>query len=83
MFIDHAELMAEDGILMSMADWIEQTNNFLKNIRRNVLEGKGTVSHDQAVEKANKEYEVFWVRQDREYVSQFDKAVEKYLKGED
>ena len=83
MFIDHAELMAEDGILMSMSDWIEQTNNFLKNIRRNVLEGKGTVSHDQAVEKANKEYEVFRVRQDREYVSQFDKAVEKYLKGED
>ena len=83
MFIDHAELMAEDGILMSMADWIEQTNNFLKNIRRNVLEGKGTVSHDQAVEKANKEYEVFRVRQDREYVSQFDKAVEKYLKGEE
>ena len=83
MFIDHAELMAEDGIFMSMADWIEQTNNFLKNIRRNVLEGKGTVSHDKAVEKANKEYEVFRIRQDREYVSQFDRAVEKYLKGEE
>lgn len=82
MFIDHAELMAEDGILMSMADWIEQTNHFLKNIRRNVLEGKGTISHEQAVEKANKEYEVFRVRQDLEYMSQFDKAVEKYIKGE-
>lgn len=82
MFIDHAELMAEDGILMSMADWIEQTNHFLKNIRRNVLEGKGTISHEQAVEKANREYEVFRVRQDMEYMSQFDKAVEKYLKGE-
>lgn len=82
MFIDHAELMAEDGILMSMADWIEQTNYFLKNIRRNVLEGKGTISHEQAVEKANKEYEVFRVRQDLEYMSQFDKAVEKYIKGE-
>lgn len=82
MFIDHAELMAEDGILMSMADWIEQTNHFLKNIRRNVLEGKGTISHEQAVEKANREYEVFRVRQDLEYMSQFDKAVEKYFKGE-
>lgn len=82
MFIDHAELMAEDGILMSMADWIEQTNHFLKNIRRNVLEGKGNISHEQAVEKANREYEVFRVRQDLEYMSQFDKAVEKYIKGE-
>ena len=82
MFIDHAELMAEDGILMSMADWIEQMNHFLKNIRRNVLGGKGTISHEQAVEKANKEYEVFRVRQDLEYMSQFDKVVEKYFKGE-
>ena len=82
MFIDHAELMAEDGILMSMTDWIEQTNHFLKNIRRNVLEGKGTISHEQAIEKANREYEIFRVRQDLEYISQFDKAVEKYFKGE-
>ena len=51
-------------------------------LRRNVLEGKGTISHEQAVEKANKEYEVFRVRQDLEYMSQFDKAVEKYIKGE-
>jgi len=82
MFIDHAELMAEDGILMSMTDWIDQTNQFLRNIRRNVLDSKGTVSHEQAVEKACKEYESFRVRQDKEYISQFDKAVEKYLKGE-
>lgn len=26
MFIDYAELMAEDEILMSMQDWVEQTN---------------------------------------------------------
>lgn len=30
---------------------------------------------------ANKEYEVFRVKQDREYVSEFDREVEKYLKG--
>ncbi len=82
MYIDYAELMAGDGILMSMTDWIEQTNQFLRNIRRNILDGKGTVSHEQALEKASKEYETFRVRQDKEYVSQFDKAVEKYLKGE-
>ena len=44
MFIDYAELMAEDEILMSMQDWIDQTNQFLMNNRRKVLEGKGRVS---------------------------------------
>ena len=81
MFIDYAELMAEDEILMSMQDWVDQTNQFLTNNRRKVLAGKGKVSHDTAMEKAEKEYEVFRVKQDREYVSEFDREVEKYLKG--
>lgn len=81
MFIDYAELMAEDEILMSMQDWVEQTNQFLKNNRRNVLEGKGRVSHDTAIKKADAEYQIFRVKQDQEYVSEFDKEVERYLKG--
>lgn len=82
MFIDYAELMAEDEVLMSMQDWVDQTNQFLMNNRRKVLSGKGHISHDAALEKANKEYEIFRVKQDQEYVSEFDKEVEKYLKGE-
>lgn len=82
MFIDYAELMAEDEVLMSMQDWVDQTNQFLMNNRRKVLEGKGRVSHDEAIEKANKEYRVFRVKQDQEYVSEFDREVERYLKGE-
>ena len=82
MFIDYAELMAEDEVLMSMQDWIDQTNQFLSNNRRRVLEGKGRISHDQAIEKAAKEYDIFRVRQDQEYVSEFDKQTEKYFKGE-
>ena len=82
MFIDYAELMAEDEALMSMQDWVEQTNQFLRNNRREVLEGKGKVSHDMAMKKAEKEYEIFRVKQDQEYVSEFDREVERYLKGE-
>ncbi len=81
MFIDYAELMAEDNVLMSMQDWLKQTDVFLNNNRREVLADKGTVSHDQAVAKATQEYEIFRVRQDQEYVSEFDKEMEKYLKG--
>lgn len=81
MFIDYAELMAEDEILMSMQDWVDQTDQFLLNNRRKVLNGNGTISHDTAMQKAEKEYEVFRVKQDREYISEFDREVEKYLKG--
>ena len=82
MFIDYAELMAEDGVLMSMQDWVDQTNQFLMNNRRKVLSGKGKISHEVALEKAEKEYEAFRIKQDQEYVSEFDREVEKYLKGE-
>ena len=82
MFIYYAELMAEDEVLMSMQDWLDQTNNFLTSNRRNVLEGKGRVSHADALEKAEKEYAVFRIRQDHEYISEFDRQTEKYLKGE-
>ena len=82
MFIDYAELMAEDEVLMSMQDWVDQTNRFLSNNRRKVLEGKGRISHEQAVEKAAKEYDIFRVRQDQEYISEIVKGSVLYFKGE-
>lgn len=82
MFIDYAELMAEDEILMSMQDWVEQTNQFLVNNRREVLDGKGKISHETAMKKAEKEYEAFRVKQDKEYISEFDRKIERYLKGD-
>ena len=81
MFIDYAELMAEDETLMSMKDWLNETDNFLKNNRRRVLKGKGTISHDDAVEKAEGVYQLFRVRQDKNYISEFDRDMEKYFKG--
>ena len=83
MFIDHAELMAEDEILMSMKDWLDETDRFLKDNRRNILKGKGSVSHENAVKKAEKAYEEFRVKQDMDYVSNFDREMMKYLKGKD
>lgn len=82
MFIDYAELMAEDEVPMAMADWLQETDNFLQNNRRKVLEGKGKVSHEDAVKKAEDIYKQFRVRQDKDYISQFDKEVVKYLNGE-
>lgn len=41
MFIDYAELMAEDEVPMSMQDWLSEADRFLENNRRNVLKDKG------------------------------------------
>ena len=80
MFIDYAELMAEDAQLMSMEDWLRETDRFLANNRRNVLEGKGHISRDQAVKKVGEIYEQFRKKQDADYISDFYRAMEQYLK---
>ena len=82
MFIDYAELMAEDEQLMSMQDWLNKTDRFLTNNRRRVLDGKGHVSREAAAKKVSGIYEEFRKKQDAEYISEFDREFEKYLKGE-
>ncbi len=81
MFIDYAELMAEDEQLMSMKDWLAETDRFLTNNRRKVLEGKGRISHDDAVKKVSDIYAEFRKKQDADYISEFDRQMAKYLKG--
>jgi len=83
MFIDYAELMAEDQVPMAMSDWLKETDNFLKNNRRKVLEGKGHISHVEAVQKAENIYQQFRIRQDAEYISEFDRDIAKYYKERD
>ena len=82
MFIDYAELMAEDEQLMSMQDWLNETDRFLTNNRRNVLDGKGRISREAAAKKVGAIYNEFRKKQDAEYISEFDRQTEKYLKGE-
>lgn len=82
MFIDYAELMAEDEQAMSMQDWLNETDRFLANNRRNVLEGKGHISREAAEKKVDAIYKEFRRKQDAAYISEFDRQTEKYLKGE-
>ena len=83
MFIDYAELMAEDQVPMSMADWLHETDRFLTNNRRDVLEGKGRISREAAMKKVSGIYAEFRKKQDADYISEFDRAMERYLKGGD
>ena len=81
MFIDYAELMAEEEQLMSMQDWLRETDRFLQNNRQRVLDGKGSISHEEAVRKVSAVYAEFRKKQDADYISEFDREMEKYLKG--
>jgi len=81
MFIDYAELMAEDEQLMSMQDWLNETDRFLTNNRRKVLDGKGHISREAAAKKVGAVYDEFRKKQDAAYISDFDREMAKYLKG--
>ena len=64
-----------------MEDWLWDHDRFLPNTRRNVLEGKGRISREAAMKKVGAVYEEFRKKQDADYISDFDRAIEKYLKG--
>lgn len=83
LFIDFAELRALNQKIMTMEDWIAHINKFLAFSDQDILENAGRISHEMAVAKAHDEYDKFRVKQDKLYVSDFDKAFEKYLKGGD
>lgn len=67
---------------MKMKDWAEKLNAFLKFNEQDILIDKGGISHEVAVALAEKEYELFRIEQDRKYISDFDKLVDKTKKLE-
>lgn len=81
MFIDYAELMAEDEQLMSMQNWLNETDRFLTNNRRKVPDGKGHISREAAAKKVGAIYDEFRKKQDATYISDFDREMAKFLKG--
>jgi len=76
-YFDYIERIIENRQELSMKDVSESVNKFLEFNEFQVLEGKGTISHIQAKEKASKEYEEFNKIQKIE--SDFDKEMKKLL----
>lgn len=60
---------------MYMNDWKNEVENALKVFHYEVLEGKGKISRNQAISKAESEYEKYKVIQDKNYISDFDKLL--------
>ena len=80
MYLDYAELQAQNKKVMNMKDWVEKPDAFLKFNERNILQNVGKVAHEIAVALAEEEFEKFSIQQDKNYISDFDRAVKKLNK---
>ena len=76
-FLDFAEFQALEMNPMTMKDWIEALDNQIIAHKRKVLIGKGNISHKQAIEKAEKEFEIYRKREMDLLESDFDKEIKK------
>ena len=76
-YLDLAENRAQRRIAMTMKDWSAFLESFLQLSDYPILRDKGKVSALEAKLKAEAEYDKFRVRQDREYVSDFDREVKR------
>jgi len=78
-YLEFAELQALNRQPMYMRDWIAKLEDFLRLSDRDILTHVGTVSHEEAVRKAELEFEKFRQQQLAE-PSQVEKDFEKAVK---
>jgi hypothetical protein len=82
-YLDFAELQAHGRKPMYMKDWITKLDSFLQLSERDVLSHAGKVSHDDAMKKAELEYEKFRTKEDELPLSidqDFERAVDEIKK---
>lgn len=75
MYLDFAENMARRNKAMKMEDWVERLNAFLQFNEYEILDNLGKVSSKVAKNTAHKEFEKFRIRQDNEYMSDFEETI--------
>ena len=71
-FLDFAELQALEQRTMKMQDWVEELDNQILLNRRKILEGNGKITHEEAIRKAEKEFQIYREREMKELQSDFD-----------
>jgi hypothetical protein len=83
-YLEFAELQALNRKPMYMGDWIAKLDDFLKLSGRELLTHAGAISHGQAVERAQIEYEkhrALQINQPSPVEKHFDQAVKKLPKS--
>lgn len=79
LYLDYAELQALERRPMTMRDWIAKLDDFLKASGRKMLTHAGKITHEQALQKAEQEYEKFRQRE-LAAPSQVEKDFEQAIK---
>ena len=76
-YLDFAELQATRQKAMTMQQWIDKLDEFLKISDSSVLVGAGKIKHEQAMAKAKREFKKYRDEEMRQLESDFDKATKK------
>ena len=76
MFLDYAQNQAERHTLMQMEDWVKRLDAFLQFNEYDVLNNAGKVTAAVAKALAEEQYEIFRVKQDELYQSDFDQLMD-------
>ncbi len=77
-YFDYIEDLIEREHVFNMEEFEKSINEFLSFRKYDILIGNGTVSHKQAKQKAESEYEIF--NRTQKIESDFDKEVKKMVK---
>ena len=80
-YLDIAEINALDRHPMTMQDWINELDSFLKMTRKDILKGSGKISHEQALKKAHEEYDKYMLTHlttaEQDYLNILNKEIEE------
>lgn len=80
-YLDVAEINALDRHPMTMQDWIDELDFFLKMTRKDILKDSGKISHEQALKKAHEEYDKYMqthlTTAEQDYLDILNKEIEE------
>ena len=78
------EIKALDRHPMTMQDWVNELDSFLKMTRKDILKGKGTIFHEKALKKAHEEYDKYMqshlTTAEQDYLEMLNKEIEEVNK---
>ena len=75
MYLDYAERQVKLNKIISMKEWKDKLEVFLKVNEYNILQDNGKIKREIADKLALDEYEKYRVIQDNKYISDFDKLL--------
>jgi hypothetical protein len=81
LYLDFAELQATNDRAMTMKEWINKLEEFLKLSEKEILKNTGKISAEKAGQIANAEYEKYRTKESKKNISDFDKEIKEIAKS--